>query len=1473
MPKPENDSPKLLSENLFPVVGIGASAGGLEAFKKLIVAIPKDSGMAYILVQHLHPEHESALPAILQRITKLPVIEISDNVHVEPNNIYVIPTGKILVATDGILKLSPRSSNGKLNLPIDIFFSSLAEVHQSRAIGMVLSGNGADGTAGLKDIKAHGGLTIAQEPSTATYPGMPQHAIDANVVDFILFLEKIPARLMALQQSFKLTAGGNNDIEKDKAIENAFRQIYDVIKLMSGIDFSFYKQTTIRRCVIRRRDLLGLKTITEYADYLRERKPEQDILFKDLSIPVTSFFRDPEAFATLREKVLPEIVKNKSITHSLRIWVAGCSTGQKAYSLAICCQEFFAENDPGMKIQLFATDLSDIAIKKARKGLYSKEDIAGISEKRLQHFFDKTDGHYQVKKSVRDICIFAVHNFLKDTPFAKIDLISCRDVLIYLEPYLQKKALSCFHYALNDKGVLWLGNSETAGNTSELFIPAAGKDKFYGKKSIRGKFIQMISGGNDAISAGKKNLSINGEGKIEDYQKNANEILLAGYTPVGVIVNEQYEIVQFRGFTAEYLEAPSGKASLNLLKMAKEGMSFELRNALHKAKITKEAVIKEGIPINHGKKWVTIEVIPLLKVIDLHFLVLFRRQLSKESDRPAIAEIERSISVTIKKDKKDIHIQQLEKELAQAREDMRSITEDQEASNEELQSSNEELLSGSEELQSLNEELETSKEELQSTNEELITVNQELHDRNDELNLSRKFALAIISVLHEPLLVLDKHFIIKSANASFYNTFHLTEEVTIGKILFDLQDKGWEIPGLRKELEKIRNEKKIEAEIVFTFPSIGTRTICFNIQAINKEGGEQMVLLALDDITLRKNAEKILKENADIVLKEGQMLHNFLMDAPALCSILKGPENIYEFANTAYHEFTGIKDLIGKTMMEVMPELESQGYFKLLKGVYNTGRPFIGKEMPVFLKTGNIKTEHSFFNFNYHAINDKNGNTEGILVFAYNVTEQVLARQKLERNAEMIYNLYMNAPAFMCTLLGSEHTYDLVNPSYQKIFGNRKIVGKPILKALPELEGQGFDTILDNVYKTGETFVGIEVPIRLARDENLLPEECYFNFSYQPIYNEHKEITGILVFGYEVTEEIRGRKMQEESAARFRILADAMPQKMWTADATGNVNYLNQQWFDYTQKSFEELKGLGWEKIIHPDDWTNNKQTWLQSIQTGKDFELEHRFLRHDGIYHWHLSRGLAQKDIKGNVMVWIGTHTDIDEQVMKEHKKDEFISIASHEMKTPLTTAKAYLQLLELSLDETNEKAILYARKASLSVKRLNELITELLDVSKIQYGKLNYNISSFDFNQMIDNSVEDMQYSNPKHKIVKTGSIQQEITGDKNRLQQVVINLLSNAIKYSPESATVFVNVMEENNEIKVSVKDSGIGISKYNLEKIFDRYYRVEEHAIQFQGLGIGLYISYEIIKRHQGKLWAESELGKGSIFHFTLPFVNT
>src|SRR5450432_2587165 len=493
MPVLENkDKTKIRSANLFPVVGVGASAGGLEAFKKLIKAIPEDSGMAYILVQHLEPTHNSMLAEILQKVTGIPIQEISNNTRVEPNHIYIIPSNKLLTATDGVLQLSPRPPKSEKNMPIDVFFQSLAEVHQSHAIGVVLSGTASDGTLGLKAIKDHGGITFAQEQHSAAYDGMPQSAIDADVVDFILTPEEIPLQLATLNQTFN--AGMETDeSDSQQKKEDAYRQLLSLLRVRRGTDFTYYKQTTIRRRILRRMGLNKMENIGDYLDYVKKNVPEQDILYQDLLIPVTEFFRDQKTYDSLCETIFPLLLKDKDEGNPLRIWVAGCSTGEEPYSMAICLHEYLADRTADTKIQLFATDISEKAIIKARSGIYTKKDVANLSSHRLQKYFTKVKGSFHINKFIRDTCLFASHNFLKDPPYPKMDLISCRNVLIYMEPFLQKKALTTFHYSLNTGGFLLLGKSETISGVPDLFVSAAINDKVFSPKDAHGSFMHVAT--------------------------------------------------------------------------------------------------------------------------------------------------------------------------------------------------------------------------------------------------------------------------------------------------------------------------------------------------------------------------------------------------------------------------------------------------------------------------------------------------------------------------------------------------------------------------------------------------------------------------------------------------------------------------------------------------------------------------------------------------------------------------------------------------------------------------------------------------------------------------------------------------------------------------------------------------------------------------------------------------------------------
>lgn len=896
---------KTRSDNLFPVVGIGASAGGLDTFKRLLKAIPENSGMAYILVQHLDPSHESILAELLQRVTKIPVLEITDNIKVVPDHIYIIPSAKLLIATDGVLQLSARPPKNQRSMPIDLFFASLAEVHQSHAIGVVLSGTGTDGTLGLKAIKDHGGVTFAQDQHSASYDAMPQSAIDADVVDFILSPENIPKQLLVLNETLKidpLNDNGNSEQHQEKG----FKQILSLLRIRRGVDFTYYKQTTIRRRISRRVALSMKGNISEYLVYLKENKHELDILYQDLLIPVTEFFRDPGIFESVKEKLLPVLFTNKLNNEPMRVWIAGCSTGEEAYSIVMCLHEYLGDKVFTFKIQVFATDISEIAIAKARSGIYKKSEVDGLSASRLQQFFTKINDGFQVNKNIRDTCIFAFHNYIKDPPFANIDLISCRNSLIYMDPFLQKNALTTFHYALTEHGFLLLGKSETVGQLSDLYNTFDKHGKIYTRKQAGGRFSHVIAERKEEILK-KRNHGVGSvEALKEDFQKNADDVLLSRFAPPGVVVNIEMDIVQFRGATGIWLEPSPGKPNLNVLKMAREGLAFELRNALHKVKTSKQTLVKEDIPIQFmGKeRMVTIEVIPLTNTFELHFLILFR-----DSSSPIGISDEQKDNYKppdfkdVKKNKEQIQIQKLQKELVQAREDMRSITEDQEASNEELQSANEELLSGSEELQSLNEELETSKEETQTSSEELIILNQELYERNEQLNLSRLYAESIVTTIREPLIILNRNLRVRSANKSFYTKFKTNAEETEGKAVFELGNNQWDIPSLRKLLEKILPEKTsiIDFEVEHDFPAIGIRIMLLNAtQVLRNNIEEQSILLAFEDITEKRKIDNALKLFSEEL--EKKVLERTYSLNKANTELNYSNESLEQFAYIASHD-------------------------------------------------------------------------------------------------------------------------------------------------------------------------------------------------------------------------------------------------------------------------------------------------------------------------------------------------------------------------------------------------------------------------------------------------------------------------------------------------------------------------------------------------------------------------------------------
>jgi two-component system, chemotaxis family, CheB/CheR fusion protein len=746
----------------FPVVGVGASAGGLEAFSQLLTSLPNDLGMAFVLVPHLDPMHESAMTELLARQTKMTVLTVQDGMRVQPNRVYVIPPNMNMIISDSVLRLSTRK-RGEHAMPIDAFFRSLAEAHRSNAIGIVLSGTASDGSVGVTAIKGEGGITFAQDSTSAKYDGMPTNAIATGCIDFILPPSGIAAELVNIRRHPYMLQPGDAAIEVlPEESDSELSQLFRILKQASKVDFSEYKPATVRRRILRRMALKKIEDLKDYVRYLREHRPEADALYQDILINVTSFFRNPEAFDALKEVAYPQIFRNRAPNDTIRVWVPGCSTGEEAYSHAICLVEYLTDVRADVSLQVFGTDLSETAVQKARAGIFKESIAADVSPTRLRRFFNKVEEGYQISKSIRDVCIFARQNVFSDPPFSKMDVVSCRNLLIYLGPSLQRRVIPIFHYALKPNGYLMVGNTEgLVGNGTDLFDMVDKKNRIYIRKAVPspvsfGFSVEQFESVGGSMPA-REPMEAEMQRLPENLQKEAERLLLARYSPPAVVVNEKLDILQTRGHTGRYLELSPGKASLNLLRMARPGLLFDLQKTVEAARKGGAPVSRERLQVenNGGLESINLEVVPfhVAQSSEPMFLIVFNEGGNSGEKAPA-PKARQTKRTPESESAKDRQIQQLKQELAATKEYLQSIIEEREATNEELQSANEEIQSANEELQSTNEELQTSKEELESANEELNTVNEEMQHRNQQLSQMTNDLTNLLNSVNMPIVML-----------------------------------------------------------------------------------------------------------------------------------------------------------------------------------------------------------------------------------------------------------------------------------------------------------------------------------------------------------------------------------------------------------------------------------------------------------------------------------------------------------------------------------------------------------------------------------------------------------------------------------------------------------------------------------------------------------------------------------------------
>jgi two-component system CheB/CheR fusion protein len=1337
---------------LVAVVGVGASAGGFEAFKRLLARLPSDTGMAFVLVTHLDPKHESILPELLARATRMPVSEVEDGTPVAPDHIYVMPRNTSLAIEGGALRLRPREEGRVLRHPIDTFLQTLAEDQSTRAVGVILSGTATDGTLGLEAIKAEGGITFAQEPKSARYDSMPRSAVAAGCVDFTLTPEGIAEELTRISRHpYVAPAKPAEPGEQETAPpagKNGFNKILALLRRATGVDFGLYKTNTLRRRIRRRMILNKLDGLEGYAQYLRENAAEVENLYQDILISVTCFFRDPETFEVLKEKIFPRLVEHRAQDEMVRIWVVGCSTGEEAYSIAMAFSEFVSERAEHIPVQIFATDLNQKGIDRARAGLYSKNIAEDVSPDRLRRFFTEAEGGYQVSKPLRDMCVFARQNISTDPPFSRMDLISCRNLLIYLEPVLQKQVLPLLHYALKPAGVLWLGSSETTGMASDLFEPEDKRHRFYSRRPTAERLRLSYPTGDQTQEKGSRLAPPTARaepaatsGEMEA-QREADRIIATRYAPASALINEEMNVLQLRGDIAPYIEQSPRKATRNLMKLARDGLLVALREAVDEAREDERPVRRENLRVKYegATSDVNLEVIPLKHSPSQgrYFLALFEtvEAADRGGDREAGGE---------RRKLDERQIKQLHLELAAARDQLQSVIEEYEATNEELQSASEETQSSNEELQSINEELETSKEELESSNEELITVNEELNNRNAELGRLNSDLVNVLGSVQMPILILDSQFRIRRFTAAAEKLLKLIP-TDVGRPIGDLK-LNLDFPDLERLIAEAVDTVSIKE--VETRDGAG-RWHSLRIRPYksleNKIEGAVIMLVDIDALKStereikaeRDYAETILRTTRDplIVLRADLRAQTaneaFYKTFKATPEVTEG-RLIYDLGNRQW-DIPQLRRLLE----EIIPH---NSFFN----DYEVTREFqtIGKRIMLL---------------NARRLDNPEGGPERILLGIEDVTERKKAEMAMARLAAVVES---SEDAIIA--IDMDGVIASWNQGATRLYGYtaQEAVGQPITMLIPPDRSGEEESFLERLRRS-ESIESFET-VRRRKDGIAVN----VSLTTSPVKNDQGEVIGMSRIARDITE----RKRAEEAI----------------------------------------------------------RAAYEQELAARAEAELANRL-------------------------------------------KDEFLATVSHELRSPLNAILGWARMLgSKRLDE--EKSARALEVIQNSAHAQNQLIGDLLDVSRIITGKSRLEMRVVELPPIIEAAMDVVRPAADAKKISLISALDPTgpVSGDADRLQQIVWNLLSNAVKFTPVEGEITIRLKREGESVKITVSDTGEGIEPGFLPFVFDRFRQFEGRPARVHGgLGLGLAIVRHLVELHGGTVSAASRgRGHGATFTVTLP----
>lgn len=1432
----------------FLIVGIGASAGGIQALKAFFEQVPASSGLAFVVILHLSPDHDSLLAEILQTSSGIPVTQVKEKGRIRPDHVYVVPPDRHLTMEDGHLVVTKNVLQEDRRAPVDIFFRTLAESHGERAVCVVLSGTGANGSMGLRRIKECGGAAFVQDPKEAEFDEMPRNSILTGMVDEVLPVGLIPGKIMNYKDNLGTV---NIPVESELRTDHqqkALQEVLTHLRVNTGHDFSNYKRPTLLRRIERRIYIRNLPDLPAYAAFLQQNPNEVKALLKDLLISVTNFFRDHRAFEKVKEEVLPAIFRDKTAENQVRIWVAGCATGEEAYSIAMLCAERTMKMVDAPKIQIFATDIDDTAIARARDALYSINDAADVSSDRLNNFFIKDGAGYRIRREIRELVMFANHNFIKDPPFSHLDLVCCRNVLIYLNHTAQTRVMETFHFALNPSGFLFLGTSESTDGAGDLYTVFNREQHIFRTREMAFRTSYPVPESIPALKVEPNRQAtppIPRENRLQE-RINSGELhqrLLEQYAPPSIVINEDFDILHLSEKAGRYLQFSGGEISQNLVQLVKNELRLELQAALYQAVRLKAPVETRllQVSVDHLQESIKIILKPVFgeAAAKGYILVLFEKSDGEIKEGDAIHISDEPIT------------RHLEDELARLRTQLLTSNDQHGQHAEQLNASNEELQAMNEELRSAAEELETSKEELQSINEELRTVNQEMKIKIEEIGLSNNNLQNLIRSTEVGTIFLDRSLRISLFTPSARDIFNLIPADN-GRPLSDITNRLEYKHLLEDAGEVLQKLTILQREVATTDGRIFMMRVLPYRTVEDKING---VVLTFFDISDRKRIEETKLFLASIVesSEDSIVAVNF--------------EGIITSWNLAAEKLYGCPaaGAIGKpiTTVKISDELKAV--------MANIDKIKQSQRVETF-NTTLVTSDERLMNLEIvlSPIRDKEDNVVGVSTIARDVTERKLAEERLFQIRESL-EIALDA-AGMSTWSFDFTTERIVTDTrFYRLFGYKEPVEhwsmESLLQHILPADREKYDIVFNNAPENGI----LDLQFRVRWPDGSIHwlyqvGRVSSDQSGQPLY-----LTGI-------TLDITGRKQTEEaiqiSEERNRMALQSAGMAAWDWNMDENKVSWNDQHFFVLGigHALEDRPPGFFLQFIHPEDMAGVRAAFEKTMREGDIFHSEFRIIRADDReIRWVEGFGRVIVRETSTARHMIGVLYDITHSKRLQEQKDEFISIASHELKTPVTSIKAYAQLLERmsGKGKESEKDQLLEKLIG-QIDRLGNLIHTLLDSTKVFEGQLPLHLSEFILNDLILERIDDLKVLSEHHRIIFKPTASFPVHADRVRIGEVLTNLITNAIKYSPMGGDVSIDCATVDDGTKVTVTDQGIGISEELHKKVFARFFRGNDSMNQVvHGLGLGLYIAAGIIYRHHGTIGVDSKLGKGSTFYFVLP----